>query len=40
VVIWQAGSEFVPAIIAFNFYVQGEVVVIEKLGHRDGFYEE
>lgn len=23
-----------------QFYMQGEIVVIEKLGHRDGFYEE
>ena len=23
-----------------QFYVKGDLVVIEKMGHRDGFYEE
>jgi hypothetical protein len=37
--IWLAATAYERAIIAFSF-VTGDVVTVEKIGHRDGFYED
>ena len=36
---WQAVTAFAPATIAGQFFIRGDAVMIEKTGHRDGFYE-